>query len=143
MSYDIYIGECIAVANDEGKYHVTVARCVDQDAPVFDDDPMTGNGNSRHPGYSQWTEWCDTVGLTSLFFDGDKGLMRSHPGAFALRKEHLVTISNALTKWEERNPDSVPGFGNGQDAFLARLIWLEWWVRWALDRCQLPAIYNS
>ena len=25
---------------------------------------------------------------------------------------------------------------------MARLIWLDWWVQWALKNCERPAIYN-
>jgi hypothetical protein len=34
------------------------------------------------------------------------------------------------------------GFKDGQDFHGARLVWLEWWVRWALDNCKVPVIYN-
>ena len=143
MSYDIYIGECIVSDYvGEGELRATVAACAEKDAPTFVGDEMTRNENHRHPGYSQWSGWCEAVGLTSLFFGDEEGLMRRHPGTFALEKDHLVTVSDALTSWKQEHPDSVPGFGVGQDPCLARLVWLEYWMRRAIERCRLPAIHN-
>lgn len=142
MSYDIYIGQATVADNGEGEYMATVAERHEQKAPRFDNDEMTGNGNSRHPGYSQWSGWCDVSGLTALFFDEETGIMRRHPGTFSLNHEHLMTVSAALRKWKEQSPAAVAGFAHGQDPVLARLVWLDWWIRWALQNCDAPAIHN-
>lgn len=159
MSYDIYIGEAAVFEPDaEDREEITslwvvVRKRAHPEAPRFDNDPCTNNENHRHPAYGAWSEWCRDVGLHRLFFDKDDGLMRSHPGCVALRKRHHTEIIAALHRWQKKQPGAVAGFypfdwnddkvDGSVDPMLARLIWLEWWVRWALANCTNPAIYNS
>lgn len=169
MSYDIRIGEAVLdvpsadAADEYGDNELTVqvkparSRC----APSFPGDFMTGRGNCRSPGYSQWTNFCREAGLYDLFFDEEAGLMRRHPGCFLLRPAHLVRVGAARKVWEQAHPGKVPGWDPDLDGFghdkttgqkrkpdpkydgvLARLIWLEWWMGWALKRCKVPAIFN-
>lgn len=191
MSYDIYIGEAVISRPDLDEHNalsISTASVIQNDAPTFPNDEMTGNGNGRHPGYSQWLDFCRTVGLYELFFDKDQGLMRQHPGTFLLRRCDRDRVRVALARWRDAHPGAVPGFGdrdyydeeiarwsdrisilteepekanhaaevlqrlrinrdglppNGAyDSVLARLIWLDWWMTWALDKCFLPAIHN-
>lgn len=158
MSYDIYIGnaELDPVGEDENDityWSIRVSSVKLPNAPTFPNDEMTGNGNSRHPGYSAWSEWCRETGLYSLFFADDSGLMCEHPGHRALKKEHAEQIEAALKRWQKNHPNAVPGFDEWNinnpdtptglyDPMLARLIWLDWWVKWALANCERPCIYN-
>lgn len=167
MSYDIYIGKAeLSVPSksdlEDGYNHLSVSvnGMALPDAPTFPGDGMTKNGNSRHPGYSQWSEFCRRVGLYDLFFDNERGLIREHPGCFVLTKGHADEIHDALEKWQKDHPKLEPGWcectskecasmmGNKdakhveRDPALARLIWLDWWVRWALKNCEVPAMAN-
>lgn len=171
MSYSIYIGEAyLAVPSEDDltKYDdiypsVEVKGMAHPEAPSFPGDDMTGRGNGRHPGYSQWANFVDDVGLRDLFFgarDGgsrDASLMRDHPGCAILRPCDLVEIRQARGRWEAKPwpaPERVAGWDPTlmpfdqreadpkYDGNLARLIWLEWWVTWALANCKVPAIYN-
>lgn len=159
MGYDIYIGNAEMVNEDESKegvlsYGIRVKGLHLPDAPVFPNDEMTNNGNDRHPGYSGWSEWCREVDLYDLFFAEYTGLMCEHPGNRALRQDHADRIEAALKRWQESHPDAIPGFDEWDmrnpgkepehkyDPMLARLIWLDWWVKWALANCERPCIYN-
>lgn len=114
-----------------------------KDAPVFTGDEMTGDSNSRHPGYGSWHDFCQEVGLDDLFFNRDAGLMREHPGTFRLEPQHAETISAALKRYHGKHPNMTPRFGNSdEEACLGRLIWLDWWARWAVTNCKVPAIHN-
>lgn len=160
MSYDIYIGEGVLdvpspedAAAGDNRLRIVVRPHTHLDAPHFPNDVLTKQGNSRHPGYSQWARACEDMGLSALFFDKERGLMRNHPGAFLLTWEHHAEVAAALDRHMTLHPDTVPGFqewdfrghqpvGPEYDAIKARLIWLEWWMRWALENCKVPAIYN-
>lgn len=150
MSYSIYIGQAEIEGTDtQEKYfdgeliaRYKVNQVNNDNAPVFIGDEMTGNGNSRHPGYLQWDNFCKKASLHDFFFDEDHGLMRSHPGAFVIAREHHGVIKTALDSWKSRHPNTEPGFTKSHDGVLARLIWLDFWFDWALSNCQLPAIYN-
>ena len=166
MSYDIYIGEAVvdvpsADTLRDGYNELSV--CVDEfkldDAPHFPHDEMTSNGNSRHPGYSQWSNFARQAGLHAFFFDKENGLMREHPGAFMLTQDHSEVVSNALSKWRREHQAIEPGWCGcvqccgrmgdkaakhvDRDGVLARLIWLDFWIRWAIGSCKVPAIYNG
>lgn len=163
MSYDIFIGELsIYPSPDEllefDAYETStpdlrVNRFEQDDAPEFVNDELTGKGNHRHPSYIGWGDFARETGLYDLFFDTETGIMRDHPGVQVLRPRHHERIAAALATWRARYPAAQPGFGGWTDeetpawvtdegASLARLIWLEWWVRWALENCRVPAIYN-
>ena len=193
MSYDIYIGEAALDLPDPDEHNhlaVEVRGASHPDAPVFPGDSMTGNGNGRHPGYSQWTDFTRTAGICDLFFDKEEGLMREHPGCCLLRQRDLDRVRFALDQWRSKHQGTVPGFGDREhydqeiarigawldsgagdaeperkacvaetlaerkrdaaalppsgtfDPVLARLIWLEWWMAWALKNCTTPAIHN-
>lgn len=171
MSYDIYIGEAVIEPledEDDGgaeRLETVVARTTRPEAPTFIGDEMTANSNARHPGYGQWSTFCEEVGLRRLFFDKRTGLMRTHPGCYKLTPAHLDVVRGAIDKWKStrRAPALPPGWDDPpppdasdaeriawetsdctqRDPMLARLVWLEWWMAWALKHCKVPAVYNS
>lgn len=119
------------------------------EAPTFPHDEMTGNSNSRSPSYTGWADFCRAVGLYDMFLEKWEGLMSEHPGCKMLQPEHLLQVQAALTKWK-RTATLPPGFEGwrGEDAgkhdpMLARLLWLEFWMKWALENCETPAIENT
>jgi len=149
VSYSIWIGEARLDEADEGDMTVSVRHEDLEKAPSLPHDEMTGRTNGRHPAYSGWSEFCDSVGLRKLFFDTENGLMRHHPGCFALKRKHHQVVVRALKQWRKRYPLAEPGFGptglnDGvlEDCNLARLVWLEWWMGWALENCKQPAVEN-
>lgn len=154
MSYDIYIGEASISPNrddaeslrsaERGEQLEVVVYAVElPDAPAFAGDKLSAHKNNRHPGYSQWVDFCRAAGLESLFFDADHGLMRHHPGCVLLTPDDLVEVQQAMLAWQVRYPDVSPAFGQrDEDGIFTRLVWLEWWIRWALEHCRTPAIYN-
>jgi hypothetical protein len=158
VSYSIHIGNAEPVGDIDEAYAETaewggeirfpwngvhVPQVNLPDAPTFVGDEMTGNGNGRHPGYSQWSDFCEAAGLHGLFFEKHVGLMSSHPGTFALRAEHHAIVRAALTNWQNNHPNATPGFGDENDGVLARLLWLDFWMGWALGNCARPAVHNS
>lgn len=144
MSYDIYIGQAVIEVEPEYKHvDITVESLSLPEAPSFPNDVLTGNGNSRHPGYSQWSEFTVLVGLEDLFFNQESGLMRQHPGNSLITEFDYEKVKLALDQWRRRYQNAIPQFSvTTEDAALARLIWLEWWMRWTLDNCSIPTLHN-
>jgi hypothetical protein len=160
MSYDIYIGNAVPEdrSDDDGELRIAyvVHDTVRHDAPSFPNDDLSDGRNGRHPGYTQWSTFCADAGLTDLFFNKETGLMRQHPGCFRLDQSHLDTVRAARERWQDSHPNAQPGFDfsprlmdasaddgvRGRDGVLARLLWLEWWMAWALANCETPAIAN-
>lgn len=143
MGYDILIGN--RVPADKGARQCgrvfEVERLEHPDAPLFGGDP-TGRSNHRASSYSTWEEFCKDVDLYYLFFSKTVGLMREHPGVQPLTEYHLSHVRAALKAWNARH-HLPPGWRPGQDALKARLMWLEWWMDWALRNCRVPALENS
>lgn len=130
MGYNIIIGELTTHVVAEPGEQVSLSTWAEERR--FDEAPAdhvpTRYTNSRWPSYTGWSSFCDEVGLSDLFF-GSNGLMAEHPGAVVLTREHLAIV--------EAVPDPEHGYT------LDRLVWLRWWMRWALDNCKVPVIANS
>jgi hypothetical protein len=152
MGYTITIGNAKPRFSKEDGYleaRWVVEDAASDDAPTFPHDELTKNTNSRSPSYSGWSEFCQEAGIYELFYHDYEGLIRPHPGCKLLQKEHWLLVQAALEK-RRRVSDKLPGFEGwrGEDTgkydyVLARLMWLEFWMRWALERCETPAIENT
>lgn len=114
MGYTFKIGNAVPKSSKDDGYlraeWVVEPKSLD-DAPIFPNDDMTGNGNDRSPSYSVWADFCRDAGIYDVFYD------------------------------EATKTSTTPDEGK-YDPYLARLIWLEWWMTWALDNCETPAIEN-
>lgn len=169
MGYSITIGEATIIHPGDDDYsselRIGVTGLSLPEAPEFPGDGMTSKGNGRSPSCSGWENFCRDVGLYDLFFrkedeEGPIGLMTSHPGTFGLTAKHAAEIRAALDRRRSADPDGlrVPGWdptleGSAAwtqdgadpkyDGNLARLIWLDWWVSWAVANCKTPTIQNT
>ena len=163
MGYTLSIGNAkVESGNEYGELWArwTVDNATHPNAPTFPNDDMTGNGNHRSPGYSGWRDFARATGLEPFFYDEGEGLLARHPGCVPLTEAHHSEVLAALQRWQSK-ADKPPGFA-GMDTFnketqqwepsadagrydhtLARLMWLEWWMRWALDNCETPAFENT
>lgn len=127
MGYSLEIGEAvIKVDADYG------AVWVDTDTMVLEAAPLnSSNDRSNHitPSYSAWSDFCDTAGLTVVFYDKDNGLLSLHPGVRLLTPAHLEAFRAVPVPAEEWSA--------------RRLSWLIWWTEWALANCKVPVFVNS
>jgi len=129
------------------------------DAPTFPNDEMTRNTSSRSPSYSAWSDFCKAAGIYELFYDDEDGLICPHPGCKMLKPEHLLQVQAAVVRlkaaatkppgfegFPDFNPETktweTPDEGR-YDYTLARALWLEFWMKWALENCETPAIENT
>lgn len=153
MGYDFTIGNAIPVfpSADHDGFGWTVAEATHPDAPAIPHDaPWSIHGNRRSPSYTVWSDFATAVGLDDLFNGRHPPLIPSYPGVAPLTRAIADRFDAALVSYRARYPQAVPRFsasllGDGneigeQDAHLARLIWLAWWTRWAVENCEHPAI---
>ena len=133
-----------------------VAGVKDLSAPAFPHDELSNHCNQRHPSYSAWHEFCYLVGIEDVFYQRDRPghLKADHPGCQMLTHNDLEIVRLATAKWSAKST-LPPGFGGFDfrtgkeidlgkyDPMLARLLWLEWWIGWALKNCETPAIQNT
>lgn len=166
MGYTITIGNAVLkdYSDDpdgwDGQYvaRFDVAKVTHPDAPTFPHDEMTGQSNERSPSYTAWADTMRAANLGGVFHpEGTESDARNfyafaqHPGCQVITPGMLAQVSAAVVRWRETH-DLPPGFmgwdwnepePTTHDATLARLLWLEWWMDWALKNCERPAIANS
>lgn len=172
MGYNLCIGEAYLEGSKEDCYlRVWAMPEAHDEAPTFPNDELTGNSNSRSPGYSAWTDFCRDVGLYGLFyglngkripymepdptFHRGSPLLAEHPGAAVINEQDVLVIKQALDRHVARHGDLTPGFRDWHErdedappnamecAQRARLLWLHYWCDWAVKNCKLPVLVNS
>jgi len=172
MGYNIAIGEAVFRGSKEEAYlSVWADSEVHDAAPSFPNDELTGQSNERSPSYIGWADFCRETGLYGMFFglngrrnpymEGDPNchrdqpIMADHPGYAAINNEDAFAVKQALEQHILKHGELNPGFTNWaaseadtptnalQCATRARLIWLDYWVRWAVENCAHPVIANS
>ena len=109
-----------------------------------------------------------SVGLFSLFYGKncsgelirDDALLRNHPGCVPLTERHRKEINEALANFKKVYPNAIATYGRPapegkmvgfwhdkenpvENGWLCRLVWLHYWVNWALDNCKQPVFANG
>jgi len=163
MGYHLTIGEA-RIERDDDYIRIAAEDATDDAAP--DHCPYTKKGNGRSPSYTAWHDFCKEAGIEKLFYgDGwsreerryipsedfyrETILLGEHPGAAVIIPQDLEYVRDARIRREATNGGREPGFweddgrDNGKDHVLARLLWLEFWIDWALKNCENPIIENT
>jgi hypothetical protein len=154
MGYSIYVGNVVLeYVNEEGEAYCrpAVEAVKRDDAPWWPSPPdavmsdASGHTNCRMPAYGVWPETIREVGgrFERMWLDPDEGVLRDHPGCVPINRWHVEVAEEAVASWRERHPGTEPGWGKGQDAVLAKLIWYAWWFRWAVENCERPGVQNT
>ena len=101
--------------------------------------------NERWPSYSVWAIFVKFFELYDVFGrDEDLSLMPSHPGIAKIHPEHKQRIDEVYKKYTTENPNVKPMMGSStESSYLGRLVWLKYWIDWALENCECPAFYNT
>jgi hypothetical protein len=145
MGWGITIGNAVIAPNDEDStmHLLTVEDASHPDAPEWptnegDWPDISGKTNYRAPSYSGFASWLAATGLADKVAAFDA--RGSNGDVYILRPEERDSVSDARERWERTHPGAVPGWDKSNDGTLARLIWYEWWMTWALANCERPAI---
>ena len=160
MPHHIFIGNAEPIYNEEfNEYRWVVKKISHETAPTFINDELTGKSNYRSPSFCGWSDFINESGLIDLVNEQEGPF--THWGCKKINKEHLVIVKNALREWSISH-DLPAGFHEDKDFvfdeetdewempedqkydwILARLIWLEYWMEWAINNCENPALYNN
>lgn len=132
MGYNITIGNAVPVFGKDYFPELNadweVEGVTHENAPAFGE--PTDYTNQRWPSYTAWSGFVDDTGLRE--WHNEK--FERHPGCVGLTAEDVEIVSNALTNYVPQGEE---------DWNYNRLVWLEYWVRWAVENCETPAIENS
>ena len=170
MGYTLQIGELVVeYVQDESEPRIEVAAkgFHRDDAPAFGE-PTDGE-SQRWPSYTSWREFTEFVGLHCLFYGSvtrhsdcirDDHLIQEHPGCVPITERHRRDVNKALADYKERFPDATPSYGRPppegthplfwedkenpeENSWMCRLVWLHYWINWALDNCKKPVFQNT
>lgn len=165
MGYNLKIGEAYMDYDKEYAYLVINAELVEnENAP--DHCPYTGKGNMRSPSYSGWSDFCQEAGddVYQMFYGSGwdsnmrayrnpneeflkkypkrvSPVLQEHPGHVVLTEDDLKIVREALVN--RKKLGTKPGYNDGEDGILDRLLWLDFWIDWALKNCKIPILRNS
>lgn len=151
MGYTFKIGNATPRHDKDDFPYLSASWDVDAiecaDAPDIPND-ICGKRNERSPRYSVWADFLRATDLYDLLMNERGSPVGGHPGCWGLTREMADRISEARRDYESkaRLPAGFERFDHSgprsYDDTLARLIWLDWWVRWAVENCETPAIAN-
>ncbi len=158
MGYSIVIGELeVEKHEDDG----VDTSCISftargehhKEAPAFGE--PTDYGNSRWPSYGVWRNVLSDAGMEDLFFC-DGHLIGGHPGIRLITKDLYKEFSKRKQKFERLHPGVRATYGNVENPLIdrdqdnpscnstyCRIVWLDYWMDWALKNCETPVIANS
>lgn len=131
MGYSITIGNAV-VETDKSYFPELYASwrvegVRHDNAPAFGE--PTDYTNGRWPSYSGWASFLEATGLNDWW----SKVADSHPGCYGLEQEDVDIVAEALKNYVSEGEE---------DWQHKRLIWLDYWVRWAVENCETPAIEN-
>ena len=159
MTLDITIGNAEIVfwefeADECSEYKLTVHSMELPDAPTFPHDNLTQNTNYRSMGYGAARSFEERTGYTFPAV-----------GVHRITNLSLIEVQLKLAAYKEKVGDKVPGWvdnyattedgdrvrksqsqideeteNSNMSGNLARLMWMEWWMKWALENCGYPAM---
>jgi len=152
MGYSLSIGEAVmdVVPEDEwgdGQINITVEEVRNDDAPAFGE--PTDYTNQRWPSYTSWWNFAEFTGMENILFDVDanENIRGGHPGHFLITDMFKDAIDTAMKDYTNKYPDAVPSFEDFEnrphDGHLCRMVWLQYWVDWALENCKNPIFLNT
>jgi hypothetical protein len=147
MGYTITIGQLeINKSPDDGLDCSCIRFCAagasHENAPAFGE--PTDHTNSRWPSYCVWPDFLRDAGLYDVFYYDSGHLIGGHPGVRLVTLELVEKVDFALSSFKLNNPEIEAKFGDDEKGgTLCRLIWLQYWVKWAFENCEAPVIANS
>ncbi len=154
--YHIRIGEAITTTGEDSMDGVKFIRDFVEirpeqhvDAPDIANDEYC-KVNERSMSGTRWEAFCRESSLERLFGREGTPLFQNWSGLSAVQftADAVDRVHKALEKYRTAHPAAVPGFTDGEwppsdgvtDPILARLVWLDYWMSWAVQKCEKPSI---
>jgi hypothetical protein len=142
MGYTIGIGQLVTEHYDETYVGYGVEGAHHDEAPAFGE--PTDFTNARWPSYSSWQDALFETGTEKVFFTPTGHVIGEHPGFREITQELYDEFKTNMTAFEDKHPDIKATYkGTVNDGRYCRLVWLDYWLKWALANCENPVIVNS
>jgi hypothetical protein len=101
----------------------------------------TTRSNEWYPTPAEFREFTDFVGITYMFFDGER-LRKERGQPIRLMGDHLVFLKRVRKAFQEKHPNARLNTSSRviRDRHYQRLNWLIWWCEHALRTVNNPGI---
>lgn len=149
MGYTLKIGEAIIDYDVDDRWpedsyvDINATSIKTDDAPAFGE--ITDYTSERLPSYTSWGDFIRFAGVGNMFGNSDYSLIKAHPGCVPITTKHKELIDEAWVNYTEKYPNATPTYDTDktEDAHMCRLVWLRYWIHYALEHCKQPVFYNS
>ena len=138
---DITIGKK-TYENDDGIRHYYAKSEIHEDAPFFESPRQdyidhTGLKNRRSMSISTYKEFDKLYQIYKLN-------SAKYPSCTTITTAMIAHISTHIAVIKKNNPNVVPGVSESKPIryHLARLIWMEWWMKYAKEKYGNNAVLN-
>lgn len=101
--------------------------------------PIEALHNILRTSHADWGDFCRAANVFYVFHPMGSEFRGGSPGCSLLKKSDLIQIRYAKERCKLTLLDEI---GISQEEILYLLNWLEFWIDWALENCETPAIEN-
>jgi hypothetical protein len=143
MGYTLRIGNAVINEIEHSEELPLLIRVENQtldSAPIFPGCSNCGMSNSRYPSYTGWEGFLKKTNTKHILGK----FTEKHPNCLPVTKEDVDAVFNALQLYKN-TATLPPGWSDDEKTYdydLARLIWFEFWMRWAVENCETPSFEN-
>jgi len=171
MGYNLAIGEAYMDYDKADAYlRIRAKSQHDENSPAFGE--PTDHTNQRWPSYCSWSDFCEAVDIYDIMMSKDfytddihECMIPDHPGYSVITQKHIDYIESRVDLYKKSNPTHIakfrplkPEFKDDDSIFhppehyiddekydgnLCRAEWLLYWMKWAVENCEIPIFYNS
>ncbi len=133
------IGNATA-AVDKDDFPYLRARWEVEIVPMREDAPQFGHfiekTNTFGRSYEGWKGFFRRVALYDYFYDPEFGKCHEHPGCVGLTVGDVMVLKDTYEAFKRS------AYGKEDNIDFQVLTWLMYWVTWAVEHCETPAIQN-
>lgn len=147
MWHTLIIGD---LKESEGEHKWSAETIKLENAPAFGE--YGDYTNERYTHNSLWLKFSEFVNIKDMFYNENEKLVGKEIGYLKLTHSFLEELRKRIKVFKGKYPDAEATYGDNnlrslndfstpvENLFLCRLVWLEFWINYAIENSENPAI---